>query len=154
MHRFAGVSALLCTVILLLSLAGCGSASATADAGQNSVTVITARRRAETAEPTPLADEKDNLPFFSGTSRTAADASAADGVGAAAEHAVSSAPAETARTVQPTTAGYVCNTSSKKFHLPTCGSVKTISDKNREDYSGLREDLIARGYSPCKKCNP
>lgn len=50
--------------------------------------------------------------------------------------------------------GYVLNVNSKKFHLPTCSSVEKISDKNREEFTGSREDLIAKGYSPCGTCNP
>ena len=49
---------------------------------------------------------------------------------------------------------YVLNTNSKKFHLPSCGSVEDISDKNRETTSKSRDDLIDEGYSPCGKCNP
>lgn len=52
------------------------------------------------------------------------------------------------------TAEYVLNTSSKKFHYPTCSSVETISEKNREDYSGTRSELIEKGYSPCGRCEP
>ena len=52
------------------------------------------------------------------------------------------------------TADYVLNTSSKKFHYPSCSSVETISEKNREDYSGTRSDLIEKGYSPCGRCEP
>ena len=49
---------------------------------------------------------------------------------------------------------YVLNTNSKKFHLATSNCVDRISDKNRENYSGTREDLIQDGYSPCGICNP
>ena len=49
---------------------------------------------------------------------------------------------------------YVLNTNSKKFHLPTCSSVKQIKESNREEYTGDRETLIEQGYSPCKRCNP
>ena len=154
MHRFAEILALLCTAILLFSFAGCGFGRVGSGTEQENVAAITARRRAETAEPTILADEKDNLPFFSDTKQTAAETSVATDGTTEDVQAASSAQSETVQPVQPTAAGYVCNTSSKKFHLPTCGSVKTISDKNREDYSGSREALIAKGYSPCKKCNP
>ena len=41
-----------------------------------------------------------------------------------------------------------------KFHKITCNGVKTISEKNREDYNGYRSELIANGYEPCKSCNP
>lgn len=49
---------------------------------------------------------------------------------------------------------YVLNKNSKKFHLPSCASVDQIKSKNRQDYHGTRDDLIARGYEPCGRCNP
>ena len=49
---------------------------------------------------------------------------------------------------------YVLNTSSKKFHLPDCPSVGSMSEKNRQEYHGTREELIAQGYEPCGSCNP
>lgn len=48
----------------------------------------------------------------------------------------------------------ILNTNSKKFHLPDCSSVKTIKAENRKDYSGTRDELLAMGYAPCKRCNP
>ncbi len=49
---------------------------------------------------------------------------------------------------------YILNTSSMKFHDPDCKSVGDISGKNRQEYTGSREDLIAEGYTPCGSCNP
>ena len=49
---------------------------------------------------------------------------------------------------------YVLNTNTMKFHRTGCSSCKKISDENREDYHGTREDLIAQGYSPCGICHP
>lgn len=49
---------------------------------------------------------------------------------------------------------YVLNTSSKKFHLPECSSASSISEGNREEFQGAREELIRQGYAPCGKCNP
>ena len=49
---------------------------------------------------------------------------------------------------------YVLNTSSKKFHWPDCPSVDSMSEKNRQEYHGTREELIAQGYEPCGSCNP
>lgn len=49
---------------------------------------------------------------------------------------------------------YVINTNTRKFHKPDCESVEDILDKNRENYSGERENLIKEGYTPCKRCNP
>ena len=51
-------------------------------------------------------------------------------------------------------AEYVLNTNSRKFHLPSCSSVDQMSPKNREDVEDTRENLIAKGYDPCKRCNP
>ncbi len=49
---------------------------------------------------------------------------------------------------------FVLNTSSMKFHKPTCSGAATMSDKNRKDYTGSREQLIREGYTPCGSCNP
>lgn len=49
---------------------------------------------------------------------------------------------------------YVLNTNSKKFHYADCHSAKRISDKNRKDFYGTREELISMGYSPCGNCDP
>ena len=51
-------------------------------------------------------------------------------------------------------ATYILNTNSHKFHLPDCSGAASISDANRQEYTGSREDLIAQGYAPCKQCNP
>ena len=52
------------------------------------------------------------------------------------------------------TCNYVLNISSKKFHDPTCSSVGKIKAENREYFSGERQELLTRGYEPCKVCNP
>lgn len=49
---------------------------------------------------------------------------------------------------------YVLNTNTKKFHYPSCSSVKQMKAKNRKDYTGTRDELIDMGYSPCGKCHP
>ena len=49
---------------------------------------------------------------------------------------------------------YVLNKNTMKFHLEDCSSVKSIKEKHRSTYTGSRDDLIARGYAPCKKCHP
>ena len=58
---------------------------------------------------------------------------------------------------RPNTSGkkeYVLNTNSKKFHLPTCGSIESIARKNKRIYKGARGNLIAQGYTPCGQCHP
>lgn len=49
---------------------------------------------------------------------------------------------------------YVLNTNTKKFHVPGCSSVETIKEKNKQLYTGGREEIIEKGYKPCKRCNP
>ena len=49
---------------------------------------------------------------------------------------------------------YVLNTNTKKFHYPTCSSVDDMKEKNKQIYTGSREDVINMGYVPCKRCNP
>ena len=49
---------------------------------------------------------------------------------------------------------YVLNTGRKRFHYPNCSSVGQMSEKNKQPYTGSREDLIDQGYQPCGSCNP
>lgn len=49
------------------------------------------------------------------------------------------------------TQAYVLNTKSMKFHYPTCIGLPT---KNRSDTVATRDELIAKGYSPCGICKP
>lgn len=49
---------------------------------------------------------------------------------------------------------YILNTSSKKFHEPGCESLNQMTDKNKQEFVGSRDEIISKGYSPCKSCNP
>ena len=49
---------------------------------------------------------------------------------------------------------YILNTNTKKFHYPSCSSVNSMKDKNKQEYTGSRDDIIAMGYDPCKRCYP
>ncbi len=49
---------------------------------------------------------------------------------------------------------YIANTNSKKFHYPSCASVKDIAAHNCWEYCGTREELLSQGYVPCKRCHP
>lgn len=49
---------------------------------------------------------------------------------------------------------YILNTNTKKFHYPSCSSVKQMKEKNKSEYTGTRDKVISRGYSPCGRCNP
>lgn len=57
--------------------------------------------------------------------------------------------------VQPSAGtDYVLNTNTKKFHYPSCSSVKKMSEKNKALYTGTRDEVIAMGYSSCGNCHP
>lgn len=69
-----------------------------------------------------------------------------------------SAPAQN-RTKEPDAADaqqatYILNTKSMKFHDPSCSGIKEMSDANKQEYTGSREELLSQGYEPCKSCNP
>ena len=49
---------------------------------------------------------------------------------------------------------YVLNTNTKKFHYPSCSSVKKMSEKNKAYHIGTRDEVIAMGYDPCGNCHP
>ena len=51
-------------------------------------------------------------------------------------------------------ADYVLNTSSKKFHKPTCSGVTTMKEENRQDYTGTKSELADMGYEACGTCKP
>ncbi len=55
---------------------------------------------------------------------------------------------------EPQGTAYILNTNTKKFHIPSCSSVKQMKDSNKQEYTGNREDIIAMGYDPCKRCHP
>ena len=49
---------------------------------------------------------------------------------------------------------YILNTNTKKFHYPSCSSVKQMKDKNKKEVTCARDEVIDMGYDPCKRCNP
>jgi DNA-entry nuclease len=51
-------------------------------------------------------------------------------------------------------ASYILNRNSKKFHLPSCSGASSISEANRQEYTGSRDELLVRGYEPCGSCKP
>ena len=95
-----------------------------------------------------LEEDATPLPDVSGAESAPDTASEGAGAGEASEKGATGS-AEGKGTTE-----YVLNTNSKKFHLPSCSSVDQMSPKNREDVEDTRENLIAKGYDPCKRCNP
>lgn len=49
---------------------------------------------------------------------------------------------------------YILNVKNKKFHKPDCSAVNDTSSANKQDFTGTRDQLIAKGYSPCGICKP
>jgi len=49
---------------------------------------------------------------------------------------------------------YVLNKNTHKFHYPSCSSVSKMKESNKEVVTSTRDEIIAKGYDPCKNCNP
>lgn len=49
---------------------------------------------------------------------------------------------------------YLANKNTKKLHKPSCSSVKQMKESNIEYLNCVREEALAKGYEPCKRCNP
>ncbi len=58
------------------------------------------------------------------------------------------------RTIPDESADYIANTNTHKFHYPSCSSVDAMKESNKWYFTGTRDELIALGYEPCKRCNP
>lgn len=69
-----------------------------------------------------------------------------------AEDPVSTPPATDESSSEEMT--YILNTNSMKFHDPSCSGVTNMNDRNKQEFTGTREELIEQGYEPCGICNP
>lgn len=99
-----------------------------------------------------LSSEKGNSDSSS-VGNSAVSQSAADKSGTQQAAVQTESVKETSALVSTGTE-YILNTNTKKFHYPSCSSVKQMKASNKKEYTGSRDDLIAQGYDPCKKCNP
>lgn len=68
--------------------------------------------------------------------------------------AISDSGTETADSMQTEQVEYIINTNTGKFHKPDCNSVTKMKAKNKKEFTGSREELIAEGYEPCGNCRP
>lgn len=59
---------------------------------------------------------------------------------------------EVIATTSPQEALFVLNTHTKKFHLPDCPSAAQIEERNKAFTAVSREELLAHGYTACKRC--
>ena len=48
---------------------------------------------------------------------------------------------------------YIGNRNTRVFHIPSCPSVADMKEKNKTPFAA-REDAVAAGYRPCRRCNP
>ncbi|MBQ8796718.1 MAG: DNA/RNA non-specific endonuclease [Oscillospiraceae bacterium] len=74
----------------------------------------------------------------------------ADGSSRLADSSTDTSQSDTA----PGKETYILNTKSKKFHTAACAQGESISDSNRDEYTGDRQSLIDDGYEPAGCCKP
>lgn len=55
---------------------------------------------------------------------------------------------------QETSTRYILNIGTKKFHDAHCSSVEDMTEENKVSTNKSRDEIIAEGYVPCKRCNP
>ncbi|MEH2936535.1 MBL fold metallo-hydrolase [Acutalibacter sp. JLR.KK004] len=63
-------------------------------------------------------------------------------------------PSQEEPTNAPVGTDYILNTNTHKFHYPGCSSVKQMAEKNKQSFTGTRDEVIAMGYDPCGRCHP
>lgn len=51
-------------------------------------------------------------------------------------------------------ASYVGNKNTKKFHYPTCSSVGQMKESNKKYLNCTRDQAIQQGFDPCGRCCP
>ena len=61
---------------------------------------------------------------------------------------------EETTTQDPNTITYILNKKSMKFHKENSGCGADVKEENREMFTGNRQELIDKGYSPCGTCKP
>lgn len=116
-------------------------------------TTTTATTPAATAPPSTTAVASSSAEPAPETTETSETTAAAEQMAETEAQPETETEAEPEPETQPENS-YVLNTNSKKFHLPHCGSVKKMKDKNRKDVVDTRDNIISQGYAPCKKCCP
>ena len=135
------------------------SESGTPDAAAHTQTTAAAQTESDDPHPSPTAASSEPHPSTAApTERLSETEVVPIPDETESEHA---SPPDRAHSAEPaqTESGqekitYVANTNSKKFHSPGCSSVTDMKASNRWDFTGTREELIAMGYEPCKRCKP
>ena len=149
--RATAITAGIFLVCGLLAFTTAGSHTTSSQKKDSTVTTTTTVVTTTTAAETTTTTTKATTTT---TTTTEATTTAAETTTAATEPP---APAQEETPAEQPAANvftYVINTGSGIFHYPSCSSAKRISDANRSEYTGTRDDLIAQGYSPCGNCDP
>lgn len=160
--RATAITAGIFLVCGLLAFTTAGSHASSSQEPDSTATTTTTAVTTTTAAETTTTTKATTSTTKATTTTTEATTTAAETTTAATEpptEAPTDPPApvqKEAPAEQPAenTRNYVINTNTGKFHYPSCSSAKRISDANRSEYNGTREDLIAQGYTPCERCNP
>lgn len=150
--RATAITAGIFLVCGLLAFTTASSHTSSSQEPDNTATTTTTAVTTTTAAETTTTTTKATTTTT--TSTTEATTTAAETTTAATEPP---APAQEETPAEQPAANvftYVINTDSGIFHYPSCSSAKRISDANRSEYTGTRDDLIAQGYSPCGNCDP
>lgn len=84
-----------------------------------------------------------NINYGDGSSSSAAQNQAAE---ANPKNEKVSSPAQSS-------GSYIGNKNTKKFHYPSCASVRKMNNSNKVPLSS-RSEAVSKGYVPCKNCNP
>ena len=61
-------------------------------------------------------------------------------------------PEPTTEPTQSYECDYILNTNTKVFHYPDCDSVSQMKEKNKEYFTGTKEEVMNMGYTPCHNC--
>lgn len=151
--RATAITAGIFLVCGLLAFTTAGSHTTSSQEPDSTATTTTTAVTTTTAAETTTTTTKATTTTTT-TTTTEATTTAAETTTAATEPP---APAQEETPAEQPAANvftYVINTGSGIFHYPSCSSAKRISDANRSEYTGTRDDLIAQGYSPCGNCDP
>ena len=105
--------------------------------------------------------EDDTNKKSSSSSSSSSSDSSSSGSGSSDSASSGNAGSDTgsAKTSNSDTSGsskttYILNTSTMKFHLPSCSSISSMSEENKKSVNSSKSSLIKEGYSPCGRCNP
>lgn len=90
----------------------------------------------------------------SASASTSASSSASSSARAQSSTNSSNAATNGASSADISSASYVLNTKSMKFHYTSCSAVSEMSSSNRATSNATRAELIQQGYKPCGSCNP